>query len=34
VGAIAPTPCFLSLRLKELRAIGLEFGIRSMKSAS
>jgi hypothetical protein len=27
VDAIAPTPCFLSLRLKELRAIGFELGL-------
>jgi hypothetical protein len=34
VGAIAPTPRFLSLRLRKWRAIGFEVGVRSVKSAS
>jgi hypothetical protein len=34
VRAIAPTPYFISSRLRRLRAIGFEFGVRSVKSAS
>jgi hypothetical protein len=33
-GRSLPTVCSISLRLRRLRAIGCEFGVRSVKSAS